>query len=130
MKFKEEGCLCSQKRITPSLLTEMIERVQNILQRIPRKSIRRASCELQMSSTTVGQVVRKHPHMIPYKLHLLQHLKVTNKPAHKDFCTQMQAMLEEVGFDDCLMFGDEATFHLTGKVNNHNIWIWGTEHPH
>ena len=87
-----------------------------------------------MSSTTVWRVVRKHLHMIPYKLHLLQHLQDTDKPARKDFCTQMQAMLEENGFDDRLVFSDEATFHLTGKVNKHNtrIWgtrIWGTEHP-
>ena len=68
--------------------------------------------------------------MIPYKLHLLQHLKDTDKPAREDFCTQMQAMLEEDGFDDRLVFSDEATFHLTGKVNEHNTRIWGTEHPH
>ena len=42
----------------------------------------------------------------------------------------MQAMLEEHGFDDRLVFSDKATFHLTGKVNKHNTRIWGTEHPH
>ena len=68
--------------------------------------------------------------MIPYKLHLLQHLKDTDKPAHKDFCTQMQAMLEEDEFDNCLVFSDKATFHLTGKVNKDNAQIWETEHPH
>ena len=52
-KFKEEGCLCSWKRIAPSPSTEMIEKVQNSFQQSPRKSIRRASHELQMSSTTV-----------------------------------------------------------------------------
>ena len=68
--------------------------------------------------------------MIPYKLQLLQHLKDTNKPDRKDFCTPMQGLLEEDGFDDHLMFSDEATFHLTGKVNKHNTCIWGIEHPH
>ena len=129
-KYKEEGCLCSRKKITLSPSTETIERVQNIFQRSPRKSIRRASRELQMSSTTVWRVVRKHLRMIFYKLHLLQHLKDTDRPACEDFCTQMQAMLEEDGLDDRLMFSDEATFHLTGKVNKHNTRIWGTEHPH
>ena len=107
----------------------MIKRVQNIFQQSPKKSIRRASHELQMSSTNVWQVVRKHLHIIPYKLHLLQHLKDTNKPACKDFCTQMQAMQAMLeGFDDHLVFSDKATFHLTGKVNKHNTHIWGTEH--
>ena len=67
--------------------------------------------------------------MITYELHLLQHLKDTDKPAREDFCTQMQAMLED-RFDDRLVFSEEATFHLTGKVNKHNTRIWGTEHPH
>jgi len=52
-------------------------------------------------------------HMIPYKLHLLQYLKDTDKSAREDFCTQMQAMLED-GFDDSLVFSNNATFHVTG----------------
>ena len=39
-------------------------------------------------------------------------------------------MLEENGFDDGLVFSDEATVHVTGKVNKHNTRIWATEHPH
>ena len=66
--------------------------------------------------------------MIPYKLHLLQHLKDIDKSACEDFCTQMQVMLEEDGFDDHLVFSDKAIFHITGKVNKHNTRIWGTEH--
>ena len=27
------------------------------------------------------------------------------------------------------MFTDEATFHLSGKVNRHKVRIWGTENP-
>ena len=61
---------------------------------------------------------------------MLQHLKDTDKLARKDFCTQMLAMLEEDGFDDRLVFSDEATFHLTGKVNKHNTRIWESKHPH
>ena len=86
--------------------------------------------ELQMPSTIVWRVVRKHLHMIPDKLHLLQHLKDTDKSAREDFCTQMQVMLEEDGFSNHLVFSDEATFHVTGKVNKHNTRMWGTEHPH
>jgi hypothetical protein len=33
------------------------------------------------------------------------------------------------GFEDRLVFTDEATFHLCGKVNRHNLRFWGTEHP-
>ena len=83
-----------------------------------------------MPSTTIWRVVRKHLYMIFYKLHLLLHLKDTDKSAREDFCIQMQVMLEEDEFDDRLVFSDEATFHVIGKVNKHNTRIWGTEHPH
>jgi hypothetical protein len=29
-----------------------------------------------------------------------------------------------------LIFSDEATFHLSGKVNRHNVRVWGSENPH
>ena len=28
-----------------------------------------------------------------------------------------------------MVFSDEATFHVSGKVNKHNIRIWGSENP-
>ena len=59
-----------------------------------------------MPSTTVWQVVGKHLHMISYKLHFFKDLKDTDKSTCEDFCTQMQVMLEEDGFDDCLVFSD------------------------
>ena len=29
-----------------------------------------------------------------------------------------------------IIFSDEATFHVSGKVNRHNVRIWGSENPH
>jgi hypothetical protein len=28
------------------------------------------------------------------------------------------------------LFSDEATFEVNGKVNRHNVRVWGTENPH
>ena len=49
---------------------------------------------------------------------LLQDLKDTDKSAREIFCTQMQVMLEEDGFDDRLVFSDEATSTLLAKSRN------------
>ena len=68
--------------------------------------------------------------MTPYKLQLVQHLKDTDKPLCHDFCIAMQPKMEDDGFNDHLVFSDEATFHANGKVNKHNTRIWGTENPH
>lgn len=29
-----------------------------------------------------------------------------------------------------VIFSDEATFHVSGKVNRYNVRAWGTENPH
>lgn len=37
--------------------------------------------------------------------------------------------LEEEGFDDRLVFSDEATFHVNCKVNKYNTRIWVIQNP-
>ena len=37
----------------------------------------------------------------------------------------MQEKLEEDEFNERLVFSDESTFHTNGKVNKHNVCIWG-----
>ncbi|KAJ4451079.1 hypothetical protein ANN_02517 [Periplaneta americana] len=43
-------------------------------------------------------------------------------------------MLDRLGADPDFMskifFSDEATFHVSGKVNRHNVRIWGSQNPH
>ena len=130
-KFITDGCLCPAKRMgCPSTSEDVIEQVRTAFQRSPRKSIRRASRELQCPTTTVWRVLRRQLHMTPYKLHLVQQLKDTDKPACRDFCIAMQQKMEDDGFDDQLVFRNEAIFHINGKVNKHNTRIWGTENPH
>ena len=51
-------------------------------------------------------------------------------PARVAFATKL---LDEIATDDQYLkkicFSDEATFHLYGAVNRHNVRIWGTENP-
>ena len=42
----------------------------------------------------------------------------------------MQENFEENEFNERFVFSDEVTFHTNGKVNRHNICIWGKENPH
>lgn len=39
------------------------------------------------------------------------------------------AMEEKDGFENLLVFSDKPTFRMSGKVNRHNVRIWGTEKP-
>ena len=68
--------------------------------------------------------------MKPYKLQLVQTITAVDKRKSKKFCVDMQEKLEEDEFNERLVFSDEATFHTNGKVNRHNVRIWGEENPH
>ena len=68
--------------------------------------------------------------MKSYKLQLLQHLRKTDKTKRATFCMEMQEKIDnEDDFLEKVIFSDEATFHLSGKVNKQNVRIWGTENP-
>jgi len=60
---------------------------------------------------------------------LLQKLQPEYYHRRTTFCTELQALVEEDGFFERLIFSDECTFHLRGKVNRHNVRIWRTENP-
>ena len=82
-----------------------------------------------MPPTTVWRVVKKRLVMKPSKLQLVQAITADDKRKCKQFCVDMQKKLEEE-FNERLVFSDEATFHTNGKVNRHNVCIWGKENPY
>ena len=124
-KFITDGCLRPAKRTgRPSTSEDVIEQVRTAFQQSPRKSIRRASRELQCPKTIVWRVLRRRLHMTPYKLQLVQHLKETDKPLRRDFCNAMQQKMEDDEFDDRLVFSDKATFHVNGKDNKQMTSTW------
>ncbi|GBO04373.1 hypothetical protein AVEN_165846-1 [Araneus ventricosus] len=41
----------------------------------------------------------------------------------------MQESMEDETMADRLIFSDESTFHISGKVDRYNSRIWGTEKP-
>jgi hypothetical protein len=60
----------------------------------------------------------------PYKFQLLQESKPNDQPHRRKFCTDMLNCLKEYNlFLDKIFLSDEATFHLSGKVNHHNLII-------
>ncbi|KAJ4439357.1 hypothetical protein ANN_07479 [Periplaneta americana] len=75
-----------------------------------------------------GKILRKQLRFHPYRLQLLQALQPDDKVLRRNFCISMQTVIEND--DECIhfvMFSDEATFHLSGKVNRHNLTIWRSE---
>jgi hypothetical protein len=51
------------------------------------------------------------------------------KKKRHEFWEEMQMKMGEDDFVERLI-SDEATFHISGKVNRHNVRIRGTQQPH
>ena len=110
---------------------EKVENVRKAFIRSPRKSIRRASRELQMPRATVHKVLRKRLRLYAYKVQILQELKPEDKPRRHSFaCDMLDRIDRDPNFLTNIMFSDEATFHVSGAVNRHNVRIWGSQQPH
>jgi hypothetical protein len=105
-KFITTGCLCSRNRNgCPGVSEENVQRVTETFGRSSKKSMRRASRELQMPVTTVWKVVRKKFFMKPYKIHLLHMLKEDDKAKRFQFCCELQEA-EEDDIVNRLIFSD------------------------
>jgi hypothetical protein len=124
--------VCRQRR-APVIhkLPVDVERVRTTFHRSPRKSVRRAARELQLPRSTVHDVLRKRIHLFPYKIQMVQHLLPDDRDNRKTFAMDiLQRVDNDPSFLSRVLFSDEATFHVCGKVNRHNCRIWGSENPH
>jgi len=68
--------------------------------------------------------------MRPYRLQLVQALRVGDRRKRTDFCDMLLEDTEDDTFLPRLIFSDKAKFHLSGKVSRHSVRIWGLENPH
>jgi len=123
----ERGRICDQRKGhpgRPSVSEKVVDRVRGSSLRSPIKSTRRASRELKVPQSAANKILRKHLRLHPYRLQLVQKLHPEDKETLHAFCGNLQVLMEN---DDDLLakiiFSDEATFHLSGKVNRYNV-IW------
>ncbi|KAJ4449693.1 hypothetical protein ANN_01097 [Periplaneta americana] len=109
---------------------EMVANVQAAYERSPRKSLRRASRELQVPKSTLERIDQKRLKLYAYKVQLMQRLEPDDKSKRVEFAS---TMLDRLGADpdfiSKIFFSDEATFHVSDKVNRHNVRIWGSQNP-
>ena len=64
-------------------------------------------------------------------MQILQELKPNDGPKCKAFALEMLSRIEDdEDYLKKVMFTDEACFHVSGKVNRHNVRIWGSKNSH
>ena len=130
--FVQTGCSVRHAKSPgrPCVSDATVEQLRESFVRSPRKSTRRASRETGIPNVTVWRVLRKRLHLKAYKLSIVQHLTNADKVVRKEFCMQMFQRIQDDGkFLDSVIFSDESTFHVSGRVNTHNCRIWGSENP-
>ena len=110
---------------------ENIEHVKQAFQRSPMKSIRTAARQLDLPHATAHKVLHKNLRLFAYKVQMLQTLQPNDMPRRKEFAVNMlQRISEDEAFLKRVCLSDEATFHVSGTLNKHNVRIWGSENPH
>ena len=68
--------------------------------------------------------------MYPYKIQRIHALQPNDRPAREAFArTVLLRLVDDCSYLSRICFSDEATFHVCGMVNRHNVRIWGRENP-
>ena len=75
--FRKTGSIHLKRggRKRSSRVTQNIEKVQEVMERSPRKSVRRVSQEVGVSSTTAYRILTLDLKLYPYKVQVVQKLK-------------------------------------------------------
>ena len=129
--FMETGSILDRKRSgRRSIDEETVDAVRVAFHRSPRKSIRVASNELVIPRSAVHKVLHKRLRLHAYKLQIVQALKPDDYLCRAAFAEEiLQRIDDDNDYLNSVVFSDEATFHVSGKVNKHNIQIWESENP-
>jgi hypothetical protein len=62
---------------------------------------------------------------------MVQAMKPEYLSVRYEFCREiLSRIVNDNDLPARFIFSDEATFHINGKVNRHNVRVWGTENPH
>ncbi|GBL89417.1 hypothetical protein AVEN_225925-1 [Araneus ventricosus] len=126
MKYLWTSCslLPKPKSGSPSRSFDDVKRIQEAFRRSPRKSILSAAQHFQIPRSIVYDVVHKKTRHFAYKLQLLHELKPDGKLRRRTLAEKMlQKMEDGENFPQRVVFSDEATFHVSGFVNQHNTRI-------
>ncbi|KAJ8874191.1 hypothetical protein PR048_025033 [Dryococelus australis] len=114
-------CVTRKSTGRPPVSEATVERVrESFVRSSPKSTAITASREWDISHSTVWKILRKFLRFRPYRLQLFQALKSVDKAKRLSFCEHMQIEMETDGFSESLVFSDEATFHMLGKMHKHN----------
>ncbi|KAF2354742.1 Protein of unknown function DUF4817 [Trinorchestia longiramus] len=121
-KYKTEGTSLNLNkgrsgRKSTERAPENVEIVHQALLAIPDISSRKNG--LGKSKSTFNRIVKLELKWHPYKMHVRYKLLDTDLPQRLNFAQWILQTNDRLIED--IVIGDEAAFHLNGKVNSHNV---------
>src|SRR6185437_1012909 len=134
-KFHSHGQVTNQRkgncgRKRSKCTPENVDRVRAAVGKSPKKSVRRASQQLQLSVGTVHTILTKFLKLYPYKIQIEQPLKQNDKLRRLEFAQEFGVFLKDnPTVLNSIWFSDEAHFWLNGYVNKQNMRFWAAEQP-
>ncbi|XP_071056520.1 uncharacterized protein [Onthophagus taurus] len=131
-RFKETGHVKDIPKCgRPNVATNEDMR-QGVLEEIidnPHTSIRQLALNFDVTTGSIQNILKKEKQH-PYKPALLQELSENDFDRRVQFCEEMMRRInDDLNFINKIIFSDEATFYLNGKVNRHNCRYWSAENP-
>lgn len=97
----------------------------------PHLSLRRSALINDINPMTVSKIMKKILKFHPYKIHFVQELQEDDPQRRLLFCENLMEMVDNnQNFLQNIVFTDEATFMLHGKVNHQNFRYWSDVNPH
>ena len=98
-----------------------------MFRRSPRKSICVASNGLVIFCIKI-RINASAPRL---QIQIVQALKPDDCPGRATFAEEiLQRINDDNDYLKCVVFSDEASFHISGKVNKHNVRIWESQNPY
>ena len=104
--------------------------VDEAVRRSPGKSTKRLSLETGIPKSTVHEILSKDLKMHPYHVHVVQAITPHQMTLRVAAC---EIMAEMANIDESvvqrILFSDEVTFHVSGRVNLRDTIFWDDHNP-
>lgn len=94
-----------------------------------QQSLREISWATGITQTSAWRILHRYK-FHPYGVHLVQELSEADFERRMDYCELMDLRMRDPNYVRRICFTDEATFHLCGYVNRHNLRFWCEENPY
>ena len=114
----------------PRTSPEIIQGIQDTIERSPRSSTRRLNREIGVSQSTKWRFLHFTLKKRANRMQAMHALEEEDRASCETMWHDLLDSVDHENLMDNIFFSDEANFHVCGMINRHNSRIWSDEQPH